>query len=155
VVAGVSGSGKSTVGAALAAHLAVPFLDGDDLHTPANVAKMAAGAPLTDDDREPWLRAVGAWLASCSDGGVIACSALSRAHRDLVRSGCREAWVVQLTGDPTVIAERQASRPGHFMPTSLMASQLALLEPLAPDEPGVILDVAAPVDRLVALALGG
>ncbi len=150
VVSGVSGSGKSSVGAALAARLAVPFRDGDDLHSPDNVAKMAAGSPLTDDDREPWLAAVGDWLASCPQGGVIACSALTRAHRDLLRERCPDAWFVQLTGEPTLIAGRQSARPDHFMPAALMASQLALAEPLALDEPGVVLDVDGSVVSLVA-----
>lgn len=148
VVMGVSGSGKSTVGAALAARLGVEFEDGDDLHPPANVAKMRAGTPLTDEDRWPWLDAVGDWLAS-RPAGVIACSALRRVYRDRIRVRVPSAFVVHLAGDRETIAARQAARRGHFMPPSLVASQFATLEPLDADEAGVTLDVAQSVDALV------
>ena len=149
VVMGVSGSGKSTVGAALARRLGVPFEDGDDLHPPENVAKMAAGHPLDDDDRRPWLDAVGTWLAGHPAGGVVACSALRRAYRDRLRGHAPGVRFLLLTGSPEVIARRQADRPGHFMPASLLRSQLATLEPLRPDEAGVALDVDQGVDRIV------
>jgi gluconokinase len=150
VVMGVSGSGKSTVGAALAQRLGVPFADADDFHPPANVAKMQAGVPLDDDDRYPWLEAVGRWLAEhCSDGGVMSCSALMRKYRDQLKSHCPRTEFVHLSGSPEVIAARQASRPGHFMPASLMASQFATLEPLEPDERGVTLDVSHDIDWIV------
>lgn len=148
VVAGISGSGKSTVGRALAAALEVEFCDGDDLHPPANVAKMVAGTPLTDADRWPWLDTVGAWLAD-RDAGVVACSALRRAYRDRLRDVVPGIEVVLLDGAPDLIRQRQASRGQHFMPTSLLDSQLATLEPLGPDETGQTLDVADPVDELV------
>lgn len=150
---GVSGSGKSTVGAALAARLGVPFVDGDDLHPAANVDRMRAGEPLTDEDRRPWLDAVGAWLAAHPDGGVTACSALRRSYRDRLRAHAPSTWFVHLDGDPALVAERQAARRGHFMPASLQASQQATLEPLEPDEAGVRVDVALPPEVLVEQVL--
>jgi gluconokinase len=147
VVAGVSGSGKSTVGKALAERLGAAFEDGDDLHPPANVAKMTAGEPLTDEDRAPWLRAIGAWLAEHEDG-VVACSALRRTYRDALRFHA-DLDVLLLHGDPELIRQRQAARGRHFMPTGLMDSQFATYEPLGPDEPGVTLDVALPVEEIV------
>lgn len=149
VVMGVSGSGKSTVGAALAERLGVPFEDADDLHPEANVAKMSRGEPLDDHDRHPWLEVVGAWLADHPDGGVMSCSALKRKYRDQLRHHAPAAEFVLLTGDRDVIARRQADRPGHFMPASLLSSQLATLEPLAPDERGVVLDIDQGVDDIV------
>lgn len=148
VVAGVSGSGKTTVGKALAERLQVPFEDGDDLHPPANVAKMRAGEPLTDADRAPWLEAVGDWLAA-HDDGVVACSALRRPYRDALRAAADDVEVLLLHGDPDVIRRRQAGRGQHFMPPALMSSQLATFEPLAPDEAGTTLDVGLAVDELV------
>ena len=150
VVMGVSGSGKSTVGAALAARLGVPFADGDDLHPAANIAKMSAGRPLDDADRRPWLEEVGRWLAGHeSSGGVITCSALKRSYRDLLRRFAPNAELVHLHGRHDVIARRQADRPGHFMPPSLLASQFAALEPLDAVEAGVVLDVDGDVSSIV------
>jgi gluconokinase len=149
VVMGVSGSGKSTVGAALAQRLRVPFGDGDDLHPPANVAKMAAGQPLDDDDRYPWLEAIGEWLAAHRDGAVMSCSALRRKYRDQLRRHCADVEFLHLGGSPEVIGKRQASRPGHFMPASLLQSQFATLEPLEPDEHGVTIDVDQNIDSIV------
>src|SRR5262245_13508966 len=146
VVMGVSGSGKSTVGAAVAQRLRVPFEDADDLHPPENVAKMASGHALDDDDRYPWLEAVGAWLAAHPAGGVMGCSALKRKYRDQLRHHAPEVNFLLLEGSPEVIAKRQASRPGHFMPASLLSSQFATLEPLEPDEDGVVIDVDQSVD---------
>lgn len=148
VVGGVSGSGKSTVGSALADRLGVPFEDGDDLHPAANVEKMRAGVPLTDADRQPWLVAVGDWLAA-REAGVIACSALKRSYRDLLRSRADDVEVLLLHGDPDLIRERQAGRGQHFMPPGLMTSQLATLEALQPGEAGATLDVAASVEQVV------
>jgi gluconokinase len=149
VVMGVSGSGKSTVGAALAQRLRVPFGDGDDLHPPANVAKMTAGQPLNDDDRYPWLEAIGKWLADHHDGGVMSCSALKRTYRDQLRRHCAAVEFLHLSGSPEVIGKRQASRPGHFMPASLLQSQFATLEPLEPDEHGIAIDVDQNIDSIV------
>jgi gluconokinase len=146
---GVSGSGKSTVGAALAQRLGVPFADADAFHPPANIAKMAADKPLTDDDRYPWLDAVGQWLADHKDGGVMSCSALKHTYRDRLRSRCPRIEFLHLTGSPELIARRQAGRPGHFMPPALLKSQFDTLEPLAPDEHGIALDVESGVDGIV------
>lgn len=154
VVMGVSGSGKSTVGAALAQRLGVPFEDADDLHPPANIAKMSAGHPLDDDDRRPWLEVIGTWLADhAHGGGVMSCSALKRAYRDQLRSHAPTAVFVHLEGSHAVITDRQASRPGHFMPASLLASQFATLEPLQADERGVVVDVDQGVDAIVAASV--
>ena len=153
VVMGVSGSGKTTVGQALAARLGTEFMDGDDLHSEANVAKMASGQPLDDDDRRPWLQSVGTWLNEHADGGVIACSALRRTYRDLIRHSAPEAFFLYLSGDPDVLARRVANRPEHFMPESLLASQLATLEPLQEDESGMTIDFAKPVDEIVDLVI--
>lgn len=149
VVMGVSGSGKSTVGAALAQRLGVPFADADDMHPAANIAKMAAGHPLDDDDRHPWLERIGAWLADHPAGGVVSCSALKRKYRDQLREHVDGLEFLNLQGSHEVIARRQASRPGHFMPASLLASQFATLEPLQPDENGVVIDVDQSVDAIV------
>ena len=149
VVMGVSGSGKSTVGAALAQRLRVPFADADDFHPPANVAKMSSGEPLDDDDRYPWLEAIGEWLAAPPGGGVMSCSALKRKYRDQLREHCGEIEFVHLYGSTEVIGKRQASRPGHFMPPSLLASQFKTLEPLEPDERGVTIDVDQNIDGIV------
>jgi gluconokinase len=149
VVMGVSGSGKSTVGAALAQRLGVPFADADDLHPPENLAKMTAGQPLEDSDRFPWLEAVGGWLADHPEGGVMSCSALKRRYRDQLRRHTAGVRFLMLDGSHDVIERRQARRPGHFMPTTLLASQLATLEPLEPDENGIVMDVDQGVDDIV------
>jgi gluconokinase len=149
VVMGVSGSGKSTVGAALAQRLRVPFADADDFHPAANIAKMTAGHALDDDDRRPWLDSIGTWLAAHADGGVMSCSALKRVYRDQLRSHCADVDFLHLAGTPEVIGRRQASRPGHFMPASLLASQFETLEPLAPDEHGVDVNVDQDIDSII------
>ena len=156
VVMGVSGSGKSTVGAALAQRLGVPFEDADDLHPRANIAKMSAGEALDDEDRYPWLEIIGEWLAVHSDGGgVMSCSALKRKYRDQLRQHAPGLAFVHLEGSHETIARRQASRPGHFMPASLLASQFATLEPLEPDERGVVIDVDQSVDAIVEDSVSG
>jgi gluconokinase len=149
VVMGVSGSGKSTVGAAVAQRLRVPFADADDFHPAANIAKMSAGEALNDDDRRPWLETIGDWLSGHPDGGVMSCSALKRAYRDQLREHCQDVAFLHLAGTPEVIGRRQASRPGHFMPASLLASQFETLEPLASDERGVVINVDQDIDSIV------
>ena len=146
---GVSGSGKSTVGAALAQRLRVPFVDADTLHPAANIAKMAAGEPLDDDDRYPWLEQVGDWLATHRDGGVVSCSALKRAYRNQLRAHCPDVIFLHLSGSAELIGGRLAARAGHFMPAALLRSQLDTLEPLGPDEAGMTLDIGADVDAIV------
>jgi len=150
VAMGVSGSGKSTVGAALAQRLRVPVADADDFHPAANIAKMTAGHALDDTDRHPWLEAIGEWLAAHEeDGGVMSCSALKRAYRDQLRRHTPGVEFLHLQGTREVIARRQASRPGHFMPASLLDSQFATLEPLEPDERGRVVSVDQSVDEIV------
>lgn len=153
VVMGVAGAGKSTIGIALAEQLRVPFVDADDLHSTENVAKMSSGVALTDDDRRPWLRAVGIELRRHPTGAVVACSALTRAYRDRIRDECPHARFVLLTADRTTLLERMSSRIGHYMPVSLLDSQLGLLQPLDPDESGVVLQATAPIEHIVADAL--
>ncbi len=154
VVMGASGVGKSTVGAAIAASLGVGFVDADDLHPAANVAKMQAGIPLTDDDRWPWLALVGAALADApAEGLVMACSALKRAYRDAIRAAAPSTRFVHLAVPKQALTERVAARPGHFMPASLVDSQLEALEPLEADESGVTVDSEGGVEQTAARAL--
>ncbi len=150
VVMGVTSTGKSLVGAALADALGGRFVDGDDLHPAANRAKMARGEPLDDADRAPWLDAVGATLADGAPPVVVACSALRRLYRDRIRAHAPDAVFVHLTGAPATIARRMAAREGHFMPVSLLASQLATLEPPDPDERVVTARVETGPDAVLA-----
>lgn len=159
VVMGVSGSGKTSVGEHLAARLGCAFVEGDRLHPEANVAKMAKGIPLTDDDRWPWLDLVGGELAKARARGesvVVSCSALKQIYRDRLR---RESggmlYFVFLTGDPKVLEQRMGARTGHFMPASLLQSQLATLE--SPElEPGVVtVDIDASLNAIVDKAFDG
>lgn len=149
VVMGVSGSGKSTVGAAIAQRLRVPFADADDFHPQANIAKMSAGHALDDGDRFPWLEVIGDWLATHEAGGVMSCSALKRKYRDQLRAHCPDVLFVHLDGTHDVITRRQATRPGHFMPPSLLTSQFETLELLGDDERGVVIDIDQPIDAIV------
>ena len=150
VVMGVSGSGKSVVGAALAQRLRIPFADADDFHPQANIDKMSAGQALDDTDRHPWLETIGEWLAArCVDGGVMSCSALKRIYREQLRRHCGDVVFLHLAGAPEVISRRQASRPGHFMPASLLASQFETLEPLCDDERGITIDVDQNIDAII------
>ena len=146
VVMGVAGAGKTTLGRALADGLDVPYVDADDLHPATNITKMASGRPLGDHDRWPWLARVRDWLACRPDGGVVSCSALKRSYRDFLRDDVRGLFFAHLDADPTLIAHRLAERAGHFMPQGLLASQFAALEPLADDEPGLVVDAEQPVD---------
>lgn len=150
---GVSGCGKSTVGRRLADELRVPFIEGDDLHPPRNVALMAAGTPLTDDDRRDWLQALAAALtAAVKHGLVISCSALKRSYRDRLRAGAPGLRFVYLHGSPELLAARLRARADHYMPPSLLPSQLEALEPPSADEDPIALDITAPIEAIVAAA---
>jgi len=149
VVMGVSGSGKTTVGELLSRRLGVDYGDADDFHPPDNLAKMRAGEPLTEADREPWLAAIGEWLAERAGGAVVSCSALRLRHRERLLMTAPEAVFLQLSGDEAVLRERMRQREDHFMPESLLASQLESFEPLEPAEPGITIDIGLPVDAVV------
>ncbi|WP_448951447.1 gluconokinase [Labrys neptuniae] len=153
IVMGVSGSGKSSIGERLSAGLDCPFRDGDSFHPPANIAKMHAGIPLTDEDRWPWLAAIAAWigaLRAAGEHGVVACSALKRAYRDALRDGHQDVLFVYLEGSAELIAARLAERKDHFMPPSLLASQFAALEPPGPDEVPITVSIEATPDAITA-----
>ena len=150
VVMGVSGCGKSSVGAAVADAIGGHFLDGDDLHPPANVEKMARGVPLNDADRGPWLDRVGQALAERDGPTIIGCSALKRIYRDHIRAHAGAVTFLHLEGQRDVIAARMAARADHFMPLSLLDSQFAALEPPGPDETAVTVDINQNFDKVVA-----
>ncbi|MDQ2836289.1 MAG: gluconokinase [Actinomycetota bacterium] len=149
VVMGVSGSGKTTVGLVLAHQLGVPFADADDFHSAEAKAKMAAGHPLTDADRAPWLGRLADWLAGESAGCVLACSALKHRYREVLRTKSPKLCFLHLVGDPAVVTERVGHRTGHYMPAVLVDSQYADLEPLAPDEFGVAVDFTLGQEQIV------
>ncbi len=155
VLMGVSGCGKSSVGAALSARLSVPYVDGDDLHPAENVAKMARGEPLTDADRWPWLDRVAGVLADRAPV-IVGCSALKRGYRDRIRAGAGgPVRFVHLAGSRDLIAGRMAQRTGHYMPLSLLDSQFAALEAPGADEAAVTVDIAAPLPALVGAIAAG
>jgi len=150
VVGGPTASGKTTVGEALARRLGVEYADADDFHPARNVAKMRSGRPLTDADREPWLAAIGQWLRERADVGAVAsCSALRRRHRERLLAAAPDVVFLLLSGDEATLRERMRRREDHFMPESLLESQLDAFEALAPDEPGVEVDAGTPVDDAV------
>ena len=150
VVMGVSGCGKTTAGEALGARLGLRYRDADGFHPQANIDKMKAGHPLTDDDRWPWLDAMGAWLAAHADSGaIVSCSALRRTYRDRFRAAVPTVAFWHLAGPETIVRTRLEARHDHFMPASLLVSQYATLEPLEPDERGVTVDLDQPVQTLV------
>ncbi|PFG33198.1 gluconate kinase (SKI family) [Sanguibacter antarcticus] len=153
VVMGVSGSGKSTIGALVANALGVPFVDADGLHPIANIEKMAAGTPLTDEDRWPWLAVVGQVLADASGGVVVACSALRRVYRDAIVAEAPGTVFVHLDGTKAVLTARLEGRSDHFMPPELLDSQLSTLEALDPDERGIVIDIDADVPSIIADAI--
>ena len=156
VVMGVSGSGKTTTGTALAQRLGWPFTEGDAFHPAANVAKMAAGHSLTDEDCAPWLQALAGELAKAEARGqssVMGCSSLKRAYRDILRSGAPRVRFLHVHGTRAILADRLGHREGHFFPAKLLDSQLVTLEALAPDEDGVVIDMALPVEVQVDEAM--
>ncbi len=150
---GVAGSGKSSVGAALAQRAGATYVDGDTLHSPDNLRKMSAGIPLGDDDRNPWLVKVAETLRAATGPTLVGCSALKRRYRDLIRERVGgDVLFIHLTGPRDVIAGYMRARTGHFMPPSLLDSQYAALEPLQQDELGFAVSVAQPLDAVVAEA---
>lgn len=156
VVMGVAGSGKSTVARELRDQLGWELAEGDDFHPPDNIAKMSAGVPLTDEDRWPWLDLIAEWTAEQEAEGrstIVTCSALRRVYRDRLRNHAGRALFVHLVGSPELLEHRLASRSGHFMPPTLLPSQLATLEPLEPDEEGITLDIYHPTEDIARLAI--
>jgi gluconokinase len=155
VVMGVSGSGKTVIGSAFARSLGVEFVEGDAFHTEENVKRMASGIALTDEDRAPWLRSIAARLRAAKGAGtglVVSCSALKRSYRDLLRGEVGDVRFIFLKGARALIAERLATRSGHFMPSSLLDSQFAALEDPGPDESVWVCDVReSPADLVAAL----
>lgn len=153
VVMGVAGTGKTTIGPLLAARLGVPYAEGDDFHPQANIDKMSAGIPLGDEDRWPWLDAIGAWADGRRGlGGVVSSSALKRSYRDRLRATAPGIVFVHLTGDRKLIEGRMSHRQGHFMPATLLDSQFATLQPLQPDEAGVAVDVSGSPEEITERA---
>lgn len=156
VVMGVCGSGKTTVATGIGTLTGLRFVEADEFHSAGNVAMMRSGIPLDDADRWPWLRALAAWMAARSAEGVstvLACSALKRSYRDMLRQGPPSMDLVHLDGPAEVIRDRMSRRSGHYMPASLLDSQIATLEPLHADEFGVVLDISLSPDELVSAAV--
>jgi gluconokinase len=153
---GVSGSGKTTIARGIVDATGLEFSEADTFHSPENIAKMEAGIALTDEDRWPWLRALADWMAARAQAGVstvITCSALKRSYRDVLRDGPPSVDFLHLDGPAELIRGRMAQREGHFMPTSLLQSQMDTLEALEPDESGIVLDLREPPEVLLERAL--
>ena len=156
VVMGISGSGKTTLAENLSGELGWPYAEADEFHPQANIEKMSAGIPLTDEDRWPWLRSIRDWMsehAAAGSGSVVTCSALKRSYRELLSEAGGRVIFLEITADPAVIEDRMRHRAGHFMPASLLPSQLATLEPLEPSEDGVILNNSGTTEDLTVEAL--
>jgi gluconokinase len=157
VVMGVTGSGKTTVGTMLAQRLGVEFVEGDDYHSAENVCRMASGIALTDDDRADWLRALAARIAEAKAAGrglVVTCSALKRSYRDILRAVDPDLTFVFLKGSESLIARRIEARQDHFMPGSLLDTQLATLEEPSPDETVVVCDISGTPQSIVQAVIG-
>ena len=156
LIMGVSGSGKSTIGALLAGRLRWPYAEADDFHPAENLRKMRAGEPLTDEDRLPWLHAIGAWIdeqIAAGQPAVVSCSALKRSYRDVLRGPAgrhrSQLQLIYLEGDRELIAHRMAARHGHFFPEKLLDSQFRDLEPPGPDEHPIVVQVGTPPQEII------
>ncbi|MER1995436.1 MAG: gluconokinase [Arthrobacter sp.] len=158
VIMGAAGSGKTTVATTLSEHLGWIAAEADEFHSAANIAGMSAGVPLTDEDRWPWLESIRDWMGAQAQNGrstIVACSALKRSYREVLSGAEGRVQFVHLTGAAEVLAERMESRRGHYMPLSLLPSQLQALEPLEPDEDGLTVDFLQPPGRISADILEG
>jgi gluconokinase len=153
VLMGVAGSGKTTMAEIMSHRLGWPMAEADKFHPAANVAKMHAGIPLTDEDREPWLEALRDWITTAPGSVILTCSALRRRYRDVLRSADAAVVFVHLDGDHELIRNRITARKGHFMPPSLLDSQFDALEPLQADEPGFVIDVALEPEQMADIAM--
>lgn len=153
VIMGVSGSGKTTISTLLSEHLGWIAAEADEFHPEANITKMSSGTPLTDDDRWPWLDSIRNWMDTQAENGrstIVTCSALKHSYRDVLAAASGDVHFVHLNGDAALLSERMKTRSGHFMPASLLPSQLNTLEPLADDEPGVVVDILKPPADIAA-----
>ncbi|MDA8370491.1 MAG: gluconokinase [Nocardiopsaceae bacterium] len=157
VFMGVSGTGKSTIALRVAERLDLPFAEADQFHPEANIAKMSEGVPLTDEDRLPWLSLLAEWIGDHEERGkstIMACSALKRGYRDILRAGAPDVCFLHLDGPASLIADRLRERSDHFMPPGLLDSQQAALERLGPDESGATLDISPPIEETAERATG-
>lgn len=156
ILMGVSGTGKTSVAQALHQKYGWPYAEGDAFHPPENIAKMQAGAPLTDADRAPWLASIATWMTEQSVKGhntLVTCSSLKRAYRDILRAAQGDVLFIHLTGEQELLAQRMNARQGHFMPASLLTSQFATLEQLNSDEAGTVIDVSGSQEEVATAAL--